>query len=47
LAALAFAREHFQMSTNCQRMAQLLEGDGDVSVVHLQPTNAEVAPAKI
>jgi glycosyltransferase involved in cell wall biosynthesis len=30
-AALAFARKNFQMSTNCQRMAQLLEGVGNTA----------------
>ncbi len=31
LAALAFARKNFQMSKNCQRMAQLLEGVGNTA----------------
>jgi glycosyltransferase involved in cell wall biosynthesis len=30
-AALAFARKNFQMSTNCQRMAQLLEDVGNTA----------------
>jgi len=47
LAALTFAREHFQMSTNCQRMAQLLEGSGDISIPHHSPGLAEMAPAKL
>jgi glycosyltransferase involved in cell wall biosynthesis len=46
-AALNFAREHFQMSTNCQRMAELLEGVREASVARLPPSRAEAAPAKL
>jgi hypothetical protein len=27
---MAFARQYFQMATNCIRMAELLEGNGSV-----------------
>ena len=46
-AALNFARAHFQMSTNCQRMAELLEGVREASVARLPPSRAEAAPAKL
>lgn len=45
-AALAFARQHFQMATTCLRMAELLEGEGEAPAVR-RPAPTENASLEV
>lgn len=45
-AALEFARQHFQMSVNCRCMAQLLEGEENLSGVAADSKTRLVTPDK-